>query len=388
VRTLVERHLLDVVVPFWTRLVDRERGGFYGRVDYDLIVHKNADRGLVQQARHLYAFSRLENHYRDGRFLPYAEAGYRFLVERMRDPIQGGYVWMSAADGAVRDPRKVTYGQGFALYAFAEYYKATRSPEALARATDLFRLIERRATTPSGGYVEEFDERWHPLVPHLLTDDVEGARYSTNTLLHLLEAYANLAAAAPHPDVVASVRTLIRLFLERILQPDGTLSMYFDERFSPIASPRSFGHEIEAAWLITEAAQTIDANDPTIAAATLGIAGRVLAEAILPDGRVAYGPVHDGIDPTAVWWVQAEAMVGFLDLDEKAHVPAAHAAAEATLSFCLANLHDRRPGAEWFWSVDREGRPNRDRGIAEPWKTPYHLVRALVEIMERLDKVK
>ncbi|HAQ57215.1 MAG TPA: hypothetical protein DCR44_07475 [Acholeplasmatales bacterium] len=387
-RKLIEEHLLERVVPFWTALLDHECGGFYGHVGADLRVARNADKGLVQQARHLYAFSRLENHYRDGRFLPFAEASYRFLTEKLADPVHGGYWWIVKRNGKPVDRRKVIYGQGFAVYALAEYYKATRDETVLAAALEAFHRIERIALTPYWTYMEEFDEAWSETPPALLTDGVAGATYSTNTLLHLLEAFANLASAAPYPDVVDAVWRLLHVFLGNVRRTDGSLVMYFDEKFVPLPTERSYGHEIEAAWLITEAAQTIDVNDAKIAAMTRSVAESILKESIGEDGRVCYGTLHDGRDPTAVWWVQAEAMTGFYDLYCKSHNPAALHATEQVLAFCQAHLADKRPGGEWFWSVDRDGRPNRERGVAELWKSSYHLVRSLVELMERIDGVK
>ena len=387
-RKHIETHLLTRVVPFWMALKDDKYDGFYGRVGADLIVDKNADKGLVQQARHLYSFSRLENHYQNGVYLPYARSAYRFLTEKLADPVHGGYWWIVGRTGTPVDRRKVTYGQGFALYALAEYYKATKDEAALAAALQSFRRIERLAATPSGGYKEEFDESWREAPSRLLTDGIAGATYSTNTLLHLLEAFSNLAAAAPYPDVVAAARRLLKVFMEKVPRADGTLSMYFDEGFEPLWTERSYGHEIEAAWLVTDAAQAVDRNDAKIAALTRSVAESVLRDGIAGDHRVCYATLKDGRDPTAVWWVQAEAMIGFYDLYKKSGDLTALRAMENVYRFCSEQLADKRPRGEWFWSVDKDGRPNRERGIAELWKSSYHLVRSLVELMERIDGVK
>ncbi|MCK7490820.1 MAG: AGE family epimerase/isomerase [Comamonadaceae bacterium] len=109
--------------------------------------------------------------------------------------------------------------------------------------------------------------------------------------------------------------------------------MYFDERFAALATQRSYGHEIEAAWLLTEAAQAVDANDALLAALTRGVAENVLKEALGEDGRVYYGTIHDGKNPTAVWWVQAEAMIGFYDLYRKSGDLGALRATEAVYGF-------------------------------------------------------
>ena len=44
------------ILPFWaTRMVDNERGGFYGRIDGHNILHPDAPKGAVLNARILWA---------------------------------------------------------------------------------------------------------------------------------------------------------------------------------------------------------------------------------------------------------------------------------------------------------------------------------------------
>ena len=385
-RKLIEEHLQNVIVPFWMALKDGKYGGYYGHVGSNLAVHRDADKGLVQQARHLYAFARLENHYKDGRYLPYAETAYRFLKDVMRDASRGGYRWIVSRSGKTVDDRKVTYGHGFVLYGLAEYYKATQNPAVLAEAIDLFVLIEKTSARANGGYREEFSVDWQELPARLLTDGIPDAAFSTNTLLHLLEAYSNLLEAVPNETVADAIHRLIGVFVYQVQNREtGRFSMYFDQEFLPIASERSYGHEVEASWLIARASRLIGVEDPAVDELT-----RVLGKGVLRDGfngqSVDYESGPEGNDPTAVWWVQLEAMIGFYQLYRDEVNQAAKTAAESVFAFTLAHLADKRRGGEWFWSCDKNGIPNRIRGIAELWKTPYHVVRALVELMERIDK--
>jgi mannobiose 2-epimerase len=47
------------------------------------------------------------------------------------------------------------------------------------------------------------------------------------------------------------------------------------------------------------------------------------------------------------------------------------------------NVIDKRPGSEWYWEVDSDGKPFVDRPIVEPWKCPYHNGRMCFEVMDR-----
>src|SRR5699024_6583963 len=46
-------------------------------------------------------------------------------------------------------------------------------------------------------------------------------------------------------------------------------------------------------------------------------------------------------------------------------------------------LVDKRPGGEWFWSVDASGVPASRQPIVEPWKCPYHNGRMCMELIRR-----
>ncbi len=56
--------------------------------------------------------------------------------------------------------------------------------------------------------------------------------------------------------------------------------------------------------------------------------------------------------------------------------------AKHTWKFIKNNIVDKREGSEWFWSLDKNNKPN-DEDICEPWKISYHNVRACLELIER-----
>jgi cellobiose epimerase len=139
------------VVRFWyPRVIDRVHGGYRVAFAADGTPMADGSKMIVTQARMLWLFARLARAgYRAPEMREAATHGYRFLADRMWDRQHGGYVWEVDESGArVTDPAKVTYGESFALYALAEYARATGDAGALARATELFTLIDSRAHDP------------------------------------------------------------------------------------------------------------------------------------------------------------------------------------------------------------------------------------------------
>jgi mannobiose 2-epimerase len=383
----LEKHLLAKIVPFWTKLADWNHGGFYAVVDAnDLSIKKEANKGLVQHARILWTFSALENKYKDGRFRPFMDLAYRFLMDTFADKMHPGFFWIVQNDGALFDSRKVTYGQGFAIYGLAEYYKATHISAALEKARETFDWIEKNAfDTGAFGYWEEFSRDWKRTECQILGDGIPKTVYTVNTGLHLLEAYVNLFEAQPDEAVRQAVVNLIRIFETRMYNSfTGSLTPYFDGGYQSLDPLCSFGHNIEASWLIDEASRKVGLNDPKLSVMTDELANTVLKNGF-NGNYVATSERNGKKDLSEVWWVQSEAMTGFYNQYQKTKKKIWLIAFKNVWKSVNDRLVDSRPEGEWFWSADETGAPNLQRGIAEIWKTPYHNGRCLLELMERMD---
>jgi len=382
----LERHLTEKIIPFWKKLMDPEQGGFYGAVDSrTLSVFKQADKGLVQQARILYSFSALENHFQTGEYLPFMTSVYHYLRNRMKDKENQGYFWLSKYQGLIADDRKITYGQGFLIYGMSEYYRATGDANALNEALETYRIIESRAKDPdTGGYWEEFDTHWNKSECLILGDGVLNTVYTLNTTLHLLEAYMNLYVVSKRQDVRASVIRLIGFIKNHLFDADRkTLYPYLDKSLEPINDTVSFGHNIETSWLLSEACERIGYLDEAACEITRILASEVLEDGF--DGHYVHNHLIENVrDKTMVWWVQSEAMIGFYNQYQKTGDDAFRVAVEYIWEKITSCLVDKRENGEWFWSCDEAGRPNLDRGTAELWKTPYHNSRAMLELIERM----
>ncbi len=389
----MERDLRENVLPFWRGLVpDETHGGFLGHVADDLTVNPAGPKGGVLNARILWTFAAAFRRYREPLHRETADRALSYLLDRFWDETHGGIYWMLDCEGRPLADRKQTYALAFALYALAEYHRATGSDEALERAVRLYRAIEAHATDPvHGGYWEARARDWTALEDVRLSEKDRNSPKSMNTHLHVMEAYANLLRVWDGEGLRDRLRALVEILLQRVLDPDtGHLLLFFDEAWRPVDRAISYGHDIEASWLIQEATDVLDEADLREEAA--GVAGKIarttLAEGLDREHGGVFAETDDGgpLDAEKHWWMQAEAIVGFVNAWERTGDPAFLEAAERTWDFVDRFLIDRTHG-EWRWRVARDGSPIPGLPKVEPWKCPYHNSRAALEVVERSERL-
>ena len=225
----IERELKGNLLPFWRqRSLDHSRGGFVAEMAADGTLNESASKGLILNARLLWTFSRLYRELNDDRDLDLAHRAYEYVQTFFLDRERGGYIWRVSPDGRPLERSKKIYGQAFSIYALSEYYRATGRDTALARASELFGLIESYAHDGTrGGYIETLSRNWIPAENMRLSDrDMDTAK-STNNHLHILEAYTNLYRIWPDTAVSDRLQELIDLFGARMLAPSGHFHKFF-----------------------------------------------------------------------------------------------------------------------------------------------------------------
>jgi cellobiose epimerase len=392
-RAAIEGELRGNLLPFWRhRSEDHARGGFIAEMANDATVREDAPRGLILNSRLLWTFSALCRQLVEPRDLELARRAYHTLESTFRDREHGGYVWRVDPEGRPLDRSKKIYGQAFCVYALSEYHLATGEKSALAAAREVFGLIERHAhDARDRGYIEARAADWSQTSDLRLSDVDMVAAKSMNTHLHLLEAYTNLHRVAPEPGVETRLRELVELFARHILVlsdgPDwGHLRPFFDERWQVLSDTYTYGHDIEASWLLCEAAEVLD--DEGLAAPVrewaIALARAVLAEAVDDDGALAYeGRGGVVLDPRRDWWCQAEAVVGFWNAFQLTGDAAFARAAERVWSFIERKVVDRI-GGDWFWRIRADGTVDEDEPKVSEWKGPYHNTRMCLEMMRRI----
>lgn len=385
----IETDLRENILSFWMQhVVDRERGAFFGSLTNDLVVDRQAERGALLTCRILWTFSAAYRRFADPAYLAMADRAYADLATTFADRDHGGFYWSVAADGKVLRDRKQVYGQAFAIYALTEYYMASGHTAALHEAIGVHRLLERYARETSyGGYLEAFSRSWQPIEDMRLSVVDLNEPKSQNTLLHVMEAYTNLLRVWPDEGLRTAQATLLNTMLDHVLNPETAhLGLFFGNDWSLRSDRISYGHDIEAAWLFTQAADVL--GDASLTARIHPLAVRIadvtLAEGIDADGGVYNEGGPRGLtDTNKEWWPAAEAIVGFLNAYQLGGKASHLQAALKTWDFVEQRLIDRQHG-EWFRGVTRDGQLLSNQLKVSFWKCPYHNGRTGLEASARL----
>ena len=376
--------LTGQILPFWSRLRDDEFGGFYGYMDYELQLDPKAEKGCILNSRILWFFSEAAALLKDEQAARQADHAFRFLMDHCVDRINGGIYWSLHYHGAAADTTKHTYNQAFAIYALSAYYRLTGNERALALANELFRIIETRCTDDEG-YLEAFTVDWKPESNEKLSENGVMADKTMNTLLHVFEGYAGLYQASPSSPVEQALRRILKIYAEKIYDPKlRRQTVFFDAHYNSLLDLHSYGHDIESSWLIDWGCGLL--GDEQLSR-SIGAINSVLADEILHtayrDHSVCNEAENGKVDTTRVWWVQAEAIMGFVNAWKKEPQRTEYRDAAADIWHYIETVMvDKRPGSEWFWSVDAQGNPHH-KPIVEPWKCPYHNGRMCMELIRR-----
>ncbi len=382
-RTEIEAELLGHIIPFWKSLKDEKHGGYIGQVDFDLTRRPEADKGCILNSRILWFFSEAYMLLKDEALLDDARHAYEML-ERMTDEANGGVYWALHADGSVADSTKHTYNQAFAIYALSSYFRASKNPCALERAKGLFHIIETKCRD-EGGYLEAFTADWRPESNEKLSENGVMATRTMNTLLHVMEGYTGLCQAWPDDSVKARLREILDIFEKKIYNHEKRRQeVFFDHEYNSLIDLHSFGHDIETSWLTEKTLEALD--DPALTARIRPLLLQMADHtyhAAFTDHGFANEREKGIVNQKRIWWVQAEALLGFLNAWEKTGEERYRNAVLTQWAYIRDALVDKRPGGEWFWYLHEDGAPGKDEPIVEPWKCPYHNGRMCMEFLRR-----
>jgi mannobiose 2-epimerase len=379
----------DNIAPFWLQHApDEKYGGFRGWITNDLQVDEEAEKGIILNSRILWTFAHACRIESNNQFRWMAERAFSNLTEKFSDREHGGVFWTLTHTAQPSNTRKRPYAQAFAIYGLTEFFLVTGEKKALAEALAIFELLESRARdNEHDGYYETFERDWSLAMDQRLSEVDQDEKKSMNTHLHVLEAYAALLSASNDLRVKERLRALINLFLNRIIQPPRhSLQMFFDESWNGKSDHISFGHDIEASWLLCEAAEILgdEALLEKVKDISVKISRSVYERGLDNDGSLLYEANHQGlINDEKHWWTQTEGVVGFVNAYELSGDEKFLRAAIGVWEFIKAHLIDREHG-EWFWKTSRSGVPDLQLPKLSQWKGPYHNGRMCFEIARRL----
>ena len=389
IKSDARRLLKENILSFWlNNMQDKEQGGWYGRMTGRGELIKDAPRGAILYSRLLWTFSASYRILHNEEYLMAATMTKAYIERFFIDKEFGGIYWSVTAEGKPLDTKKQFYAIGFALYGFSEYARATGDKEALQTAIDLYHCIENHAFDHEyNGYIEAMTRDWQPICDMRLSNKDANYPKSQNTHLHIIEPYTNLYRIWSSKELEHSLRNLISIFTNHILNPETHhLDLFFDMDWTRMSTAESYGHDIECSWLLHEAAlvlgdkELLKEVEPIVKevarASEKGLRELYLCELGDRNGLQENSPSE------AVWWVQAEAIVGFLNLYQHFGDVAALEKALGLWAYVCTHLIDREHG-EWFWSIRADGTINLDDDKAGFWKCPYHNSRMCLEILER-----
>lgn len=434
----VRDELFNNILPYWQRHArdtSPETPGFFGAIDNANTPDSKIQRSIVMTSRFLWTYSAVARLTKNPAHLELADFAYDVITKKYWDAAHGGVFWSVHPDGSPCVSKKQIYGEAFCCYGLSEYAaalkelreneegkafpslqtagqsSATPSPrgnppktpaslasqDAMNLALDIYNLLEKYALDKNqGGYVEARDVDWSETSDMILSPKDMNCPKSMNTNLHVMEAYTNLYRTLPvvFPDsssiraeVGESLTNLVRVSVGKILQPDAHLGMFFDMDWNLLADEVSYGHDIEASWLLWEAAceRGDDALQSEIRDTVIRVAQVSLDEGFDHKDGCMENFLRDGgkvRDRTRVWWNQAEAVNGFLNAwemtgDEK------YADAVIRQWDWIRNHQVDKNGGEWWGALDISRKPILDENKGGNWKTSYHNGRTCMEVLRR-----
>ncbi|MDE5745311.1 MAG: AGE family epimerase/isomerase [Paramuribaculum sp.] len=384
----LEDNLNNNILPYWLeKMRDDKDGGFFGRRDASDTVMEGAEKGAIMNARILWTFSAAYLATGRADCLEAATRAKDYILNHFIDKENGGVFWSLNADGSIADSKKQFYAIAFTVYGLAEYYRACGDKEALDCAIALFRSIEEHSRDRAkGGYREAATRTWEPIEDMRLSAKDENFSKTMNTHLHILEAYTALLRVWRTEESVEACRYALEIILDRIMNTaDGHLGLFFDDDWNRMDREKSYGHDIEASWLMLEAAQVI--GDPELYERTLTATRRIsdaALEGLCCDGSMVYERHGNGsYDNEKHWWVQAETVVGQAYRFRFHGVEKALDDAQRSWAYIRDNLVDYKNG-EWYWSRMPDGSINSVEDKAGFWKCPYHNGRMCMETLRIL----
>ena len=404
-RRIFEHELQANILEYWLKNAPEKDGdGFYGAVDLNNQPVLHANKACVLNARILWTFSAAAMAYLSSIYAETADRAYYVMQTHFADHQYGGFFMEISPTNQPANDIKHTYAQAFALYALSKYYEFCTQPDLLRQIQELFVLLEEKTKDPAHpGYRESFTRDWQLISENRMADHNEPK--SMNTHLHVLEAYAALYKIWPDARVGERLRELLLIFMDKIIRPDGHLGIFFDEAFNEAESSRgtcSFGHDIEASWLLWEAAEILGAPEllDRLKPISLKMLDAVERVGFDKDGGLFLESTRYGshVRTNKHWWLQAETLVGFMNGFELSGNPHYWENVKQSWDFIDRYVIDHLNG-EWFTKVNRLGEPfrveppddpspyYRNDWKIDPWKCPYHNGRACLEMIRRIDAV-
>jgi len=408
-----KENLIDKWYPL---AIDKEDGGYYSDITYNFKIGENQDKMIVTQARHIWATAKAAELYPEdsARYLSYAAHGFQFLRNKMWDKKQGGFYNLVTKEGEPilkRGTEKTTYGNSFAIYGLAEYYRASGNKEALDLAKKTFEWLEDHGHDPKyKGYYQSLELDGTPIERTNEFPSTSDIGYKDqNSSIHLLESFTTLYEVWPDELLAKRIKELLYLIRDTIVTDKGYMNLFFTKDWKPVSFKNtskenitkhyyldhvSFGHDVETAYLMLEASHVLGLKDEDI---TLQRGKKMVDHALKNGWDEKFGGFYDsgyyyqGKDEITIvnsdknWWSQAEGLNSLLimdiyfpndRMDYRDHF-------NKLWDYTERYLMDPAFGGWYEWGIDE--RPESENQLkGHIWKASYHNFRALTNCINHL----
>lgn len=404
----ISNELFQNILPYWDKYSkDEKNTGFFGKIDNDNVQDAECQRSIVMTSRFLWTYSAVARFTKDAKYLAMADFAYKVIIEKYFDKENDGVYWAIMPDGTPKVDKKQIYGEAFCCYGLSEYAAAVQelkkdeelAATAMNKALDIYNLLENHALDKeNGGYIEACAKDWSQTNDMILSPKDMNCPKSMNTNLHVMEAYTNLYRTLPvvfadsksiQSEVGQSLANLITVTQEKIVQKNAHLGMFFDMDWNLLADEISYGHDIEASWLLWEAACELkdeelkeQIRDDVIKMAEVALDEGFDKENGCLENFLLHSTTNPKRDRTRVWWNQAEAMNGFYNAWQMTGHQKYQEACIQQWNW-IQNYQVDKTNGEWWSALDQNGTPILAEDKGGNWKTSYHNGRTCLELLRR-----
>lgn len=376
------------ILDYWLKnTIDKENGGFIGEINHQNVINNNSEKGAVLNARILWSFSAAYAVEKNPEYLKTAKRAFQYIKDYFFDKEFGGIFWSVNADGKPKDTKNQIYAIAFVIYGLSEFYKIFKNEDALELAQSLFYKIELYSKDyKNKGYLEAFTRDWQEIEDLRLSEKDANEKKTMNTHLHIVEAYANLYTIWPNQKLKDAIKDILEVIAIYFIDKDSWhLKLFFDENWKEKEDVISYGHDIEAAWLLQWCAETIEDVDLVRSYQKYAVEfAKSTKEGIDSDGGLwyEYEPKEQKLIAEKHWWPQAELWIGMINAWQLTQNEEFLDITEKNFEFVEKYIIDLKKG-EWIWGVYADYSPIlKDK--AGFWKCPYHNSRACIELIKRL----
>jgi mannobiose 2-epimerase len=381
-------HLENDILAKWIEHgQDKKNGGFHGYMDANWKPQLDAPKGLLQHARILWSFAAAYRKTANPVYKTIAQQTRAYLKEKFFDRTNQGWYWSVDAKGVPLDKRKHVFSHAYVIYAYSEFALAFSDETALQTALSTFFAMDRHAfDKKNGGYIESFSETWDEIDQHPDLG-IKGRKKTMNSHLHMLEALTSLYRAerklqgSPEENLEQRLNQILDICTKRVFNPDrSSLDMFFEHDWRRLPSPTSFGHDIEASWLIDDAALELGREKETRSISEK-LARNTLTSVVRGAGMYTEGDsAGNPANKSRFWWALAEGLVGYLNAYLVFKNETYFEAYKTIEDWIFTHQFDTRLG-DWHEEIDEHDQIKGPK--CHLWREPSHQTRACLEVDRR-----